>query len=253
MVNLKIALALTAYMTIIITASGSLRIRVPKKDNRRHFDVRSATAWGFAQLSTFGLPWGGIPLFYYLGVGSWTWFVFSALSLCILKDDGRGQNKSRRFFAIMNIAVIMSAVYAFMFENGIPGDIPGIEGIGAIGSLEGLSHIRLMLAQACFTISGITSFLPIHSNSERASAILSFSYASFLSIAFLPPAHVLFSGIRPDIAILCDTASYFLYGWFIHTFIMNTFSTVTSLWRNSLLTSNVALTAAGIYILFSAA
>lgn len=246
-------MSFAAYITIIITASGSLRLKTAKDDDGREFNVQSAAAWSFALLSTFGLPWGGIPLSCYLGVGSWSWCVFSAISLCIIKNDGREHCIFRRFVVVSNITVIMVAIYAFMIENGIPGDIPGIEGVGVINSLEGLPRGKLMLVQACFIISAIASFLPIHSNPDRASAMLSFSYASFLAIAFLPPAHIFIEWLRPDIAILCDAAAFFLCGWFMHNFIINPFSKAALFWRSSYITiSSAALTATGIYFLFNA-
>jgi hypothetical protein len=84
--------------------------------------------------------------------------------------------------------------------------------------------------------------------------MLSFSYSSFLALAFIPPVHIFFSGIRPDIAILADAAAYFISGWFMHTFIMSPLSNkAASRWSGALVTLCAALTAAGICFLFSAA
>ena len=236
-------LAFIAYIVIVITASGTLRS--PNK--------RDAAAWGFALLSTFALPWGGIPLTYYFSAGSWTWFPLAGISLCVLKSGGREHFRFRKFFAIANVMVIMIAVYAYMYANGIPGDIPGIEGVGTISSLEGISK-KLTLVYLFFLISAIASFLPIYSHSEQAAAMLSFSYSSFLVIAFLPPARIFFPGIIPKTAIIIDAAAYFMWALLVHIFIMDTFSKqAASAWSYSYAAINTALTAAGICFLFTIA
>ena|GEM_PF-3103425 len=247
-----IILAFAAYIIIIIIASGALRRRV--EGDEKYVDIRNAAAWCVALFSTFGLPWGGVPLSYYFGVGSWTWFVFAGVSLCILKKDGRGSCVVRRFYAIANVAVIMTAISAFMLENGIPGEVPGIEGVGAMYTLEGFSNANLVLAMGCFLVSAIASFASVYSRLESAAALLSFSYASFLAIAFLPPAHMFIKGIRPDMAIIVSVAVSFICSWFIHAFVMNSFSYFTSIhWRRSYIIANSVLTAAGVYFMFSVA
>lgn len=235
-------LVFAAYIVIVVTASGTLRQPSDKQ----------SIAWGLALLSTFGLPWSGIPLSYYLGAGSWTWFLFACISLCVLRNDGKEIYQFRRCFAIMNIVAIMTAICIFMYENGIPGDIPSIEGVGALYSLGGLINKKLMLAYLCFLISAIASFLSIYSHSERASIMLSFSYSSFLAIAFLPPARMLFHGIMPRTAIIIDTGAYFLLALLIHIFIMGSFSESLTFVRRYYLyvVSNAALTIAGIFFLF---
>jgi hypothetical protein len=101
-----VILAFAAYMVIITIASGSLYHYIKEKSDEKYFDGQNAAAWGFAMLSTFALPWGGVPLSNYLGVGSWTWFMFAGISLCISKNDGRERNVARKFCAIANVAVI---------------------------------------------------------------------------------------------------------------------------------------------------
>jgi len=246
-----LVLAFVAYIVIVVIVSGSLRFPLAENGFEKHIDKQNAAAWCLALLSTFGLPWSGIPLSSYLGAGSWTWFLFAVISLSILKCDGRGQCIFRRCFTVANVVVIVSAVYAFMYKNGVPGDIPGIEGMGAISSLDGLTGKKLMLVQTCFLVSAIASFLPVYSPSERAPSMLSFSYASFLAIAFLPPARMFFS-VSPDIAIIIDVAAYFMFSWYIHVFIMGSLSKhAASFWCYSYAALNAALTAAGIYFLFS--
>ncbi|MCL1941436.1 MAG: hypothetical protein FWG09_05790, partial [Synergistaceae bacterium] len=247
-------LALAAYIIIVMTASGTLR-RPLTKEGGRKFAFMQGIAWGAALLSTFGLPWGGIPLSHYVGAGSWTWFLFALISLCALSDDGRERFQFRRFFAVANVAAIMAAIFAFMHVNGIPGDIPGIEGVGAISSLEGLIGKELTLAHVYFTISAIASFLPVYSRSGRAHAMLSFSYSSFLAIVFLPPARMFFFGaITPGAAIVADAAGYFIWALIIHIFVMDSFSELAvSARRYAYVALNAALTAAGVYFLFAAA
>ena len=251
-VKLIILLAFASYVIIIIIASGALcSLRV---GNGKYVDIKSAAAWVIALFSTFGLPWGGVPLSRYFGAGSWTWFLFSGISLCILKYDERERCIVRRFYAIANVAVIMAAISVFMLENGIPGDIPGIEGVGAIYTLEGLINAKLVLAMLCFFVSANASFLPVYSRLESAAALLSFSYASFVAIAFLPPVHMFMKGTRPDIAIIATTAVSFICSWLIHNFIYKLLSNhAAALWRRSYSIANSVLTLAGIYFLFSAA
>jgi hypothetical protein len=139
-----------------------------------------------------------------------------------------------------------------MFDNCIPGNIPGIEGVGAINTLLGLIDVKLRTAQVCFFMSAMASFLPVYSRSERALVMLSFSYASFLAITFLPSASIFFSGIRPDTAILVDAAAYFIWALLIHFFIMCSFSKLAaSVWSFSYAVLNAVLTAAGICFLFT--
>jgi hypothetical protein len=194
-----ITLAFTAHIIMVLIASGSLRKQTTEKS-----DENISAAWIFALLSTFGLPWGGVPLSYYLGAGSWTWFLFAGVSLCLLKNDGKERYELRRFFAIANIVVIMSAISAFMLENGIPGDIPGIEGVGAMSNLEGTIAQKILKAKTLFLSSAIASSQPIYSKTERASKLLSFSYISFVIIAFFPSLH--FPGKNPDVLIFIDAS-----------------------------------------------
>jgi len=245
-------LAIVAYIILVVTASGTLHCPSTVNYDGKYIDARSATAWGFALLSTFGLPWGGVPLSTYFGAGSWTWFAFAGISLIIIKSDGRGRCYVRRCFAILNAAAIMAALCVFMYENGTPGDIPSIEGVGAIKSLEGLVGTNLILVYTCFLISAIASFLPVYSRSERTLIMLSFSYASFLAIAFLPPARISFSGIRPDTAILIDSATYFVLAWLIHVIIIGKLSELTSsIWCRSYIIINTVLTIVGSFLLFT--
>jgi hypothetical protein len=242
-------LAFVAYIVIIVTASGSLRRLPLEKFEWERIDGRNVVAWLFALLSTFGLPWGGVPLTNYLGVGSWSWFAFAGVSMAALKN---GVSWRCKLFAVANVLAIMAALCVFILENGVPGDIPGIEVIGAINSLEGFVNKKLILAYACFFISATASFLP-HAHSGRASIMLSFSYASFLAIAFLPPIHMLFHGIRPDTAIIIDAAAYFIWALLIHILTVDLFSKpAASAWGRYYAILNAALTAAGICFLFTA-
>ena len=240
-------------MTIVITASGTLRRPGLKRWGRRgkNIDVRNTFAWGAALLSTFGLPWSGVPFSHYAGAGSWTWFFFAGVSLVFLRSDRRHRWQLRRCFALLNPAAIMIAIYAFMYRNGVPGGIPGIEAVAVVNSIEGLMNGYLRLVWVLFLISAAASFLPVYSPNERASALLSFSYSSFLAIAFLPPARIFFTGLRPDTAILADAAAYFVCAFLIHTFIMGPLSGLAaSRRRYSYAAVNAALTAAGMFFMF---
>jgi hypothetical protein len=180
--------------------------------------------------------------------------LFSAVSLVILSSDGRPYYRFRKYFALINAAAIMAAIYAFMYRNGVPGDIPGIESVAAINSLEGLMGWRILMARVFFLISATASFLPVYSSIERVRALLSFSYSSFLAIAFLPPARVFIHGLKPGNAIIADAAAYFIFALLIHRFIMGMGSLrelAVSCRRYSYNAANAALTAAGIFFLFS--
>ena len=241
-------------MIIVITASGTLRRHgLERRGGRgKYIDMRNACAWAAALLSTFGLPWSGVPFSHYAGARSWTWFLFAFVSLVILRGDGRLGCGFRRCFALLNPAAIMTAIYAFMYSNGVPGDIPGIEAVAAVNTLEGLMGGRLRLAWVFFLVSATASFLPVYSPNERAPALLSFSYSSFLAIAFLPPARMLFTGLSPEIAIQADAAASFVCAFLIHTFIMGSLSGLAaSHWRYSHAAVNAALTAAGMFFLFA--
>ena len=177
--------------------------------------------------------------------------MFAFISLVFLRSDGRPGCGFRRCFALLNLVVIMTAIYAFMYRNGVPGDIPGIEGVAAINTLEGLAGWHLTLAQVFFFVSATASFLPVYSPNESAAALLSFSYSSFLAIAFLPPARTFFIGLSPETAILTDAAAYFVCAFLIHAFVMGSLSRLAASRRNySHIAVNAAITAAGIFFLF---
>jgi hypothetical protein len=181
------------------------------------------------------------------------WFLFAAASLAIQRGDGRSCCKFRRSFALFNVGAIVAAIYAFMYNTGVPGDIPGIEGIAAINSLEGLSSSGLAYARILFFISGIASFAAIYSPGERAHVLMSFSYSSFLALAFLPPARLFFGGLSPRTAILADAAAYFVEAEFIHSLIMRFMALlVAPHWKYPYAAVNAAITGTGIYFLFSA-
>jgi hypothetical protein len=207
----------------------------------------------FAVLSTFGLPWSGVPVSYYVGIGSWIWFLCAGISLGILRDDGQHHCMERRCFVIFNMGAVLAAIYAFMYKIGVPGDIPGIEGIAAINSLEGLAADGMMFARILFLISGIVSFAAVYSPGERAHAMLSFSYSAFLALSFLPPAHLFFEKMQPRAAIMADAAAYFAQAELIHVFVMGYVSqTASSRWTYPYAVINAALSGTGIYFLFSA-
>jgi hypothetical protein len=247
------ALTIAAYVTLVVTASGTLRREPFLGSGGRYLDRRSALAWVCALLSAFGLPWSGVPVLYYAGVGSWAWFFFAALATGIQRPDGRESCLYRRLFAAFNLSAVMAAIYAFMYATGAPGAIPSSEGISAINSLEGLGGDFMSAARALFLVSCIASFIPAYSPGDRVSALMSFSYSSFLAIAFLPPTRAFFPGMRPERAILTDAAGYFLWALVMHSFVMWHLSYAASAyWGRIYAAVNVALTAAGIYFLFAA-
>ena len=146
----------------------------------------------------------------------------------------------------------MAVIYVFMYRNGVPGDIPGIEAAAAINSIEGLMSWHMTLTRVCFSVSAIMSFLSVYSPIERTPALLSFSYSSFLAIVFLPPVRMFFGDMRPDTAILADAAAYFACALLIHLFIIGSMSApAASCRRYSYVLVNAALTAAGICFLFA--
>jgi hypothetical protein len=247
------ALTLAAYVALVVTASGTLRREPFFGPDGRYLDRRGALAWVFALLSSFGLPWSGVPVSYYAGAGSWTWFFFAALAIGTQRPDGRASCLYRRLFAAFNLSAVMAAICAFMYATGVPGSIPSVEGTAAINSLEGLGGNFMSASRILFLISCIASFIPAYSPDDRVSALLSFSYSSFLAIAFLPPVRAFFTGIRPERAILTDAAGYFLWALVIHSFVMwNLSYAAAAYWGRIYAAVNAALTAAGIYFLFAA-
>jgi hypothetical protein len=153
---------------MVVTASGTLR---------RPFAGRMFTpAWVCAFLSTFALPWSGLPVSIYAGAGSWTFYLFAAGAAALREPDGLPACGERRAFAVLNVAAIVLAICIFMYKYGVPGDLPGIEGIAAINSLDGLSGPWLAASRIFFLLSCAASFLAVHSPDDRASALLSFSF-----------------------------------------------------------------------------
>jgi hypothetical protein len=245
-------IALIAYATLVVTASGTLRRPPLTGVDGRYLDRRSAVAWALALSSTFALPWSGAPISLYAGAGSWIWFILAGLSLAAQRNDERAHCSLRRWFAVFNAGAVMAGIYAYMFATGVPGDIPGIEGIAAINSLGGLWGNSLTAAWIFFLVSLIASFTPVYSEDDRVSSLLSFSYSSLLAIAFLPPARVFLSGLKPGSAIMADAAAYFAAAMVIHAYVMGCLSPVASAyWGRRYAAANAALTAAGIYFLLA--
>ncbi|MDR3280523.1 MAG: hypothetical protein LBT23_08420 [Synergistaceae bacterium] len=218
---------------------------------RKRWDALSFAAWMCALISAFALPWSGAPLSAYLGVGSWLWFPSAAASLSLLKPgDGSGRAE-RRLTAILNTAAIMAALYLFMLTVGVPGDIPGIEGPGSITSLEGIVNWRVICALTLFFVSSVLSFAPAR-GTGRASSLLSFSYASFLSLIFVPPAHIFAQGTAPARAIVLDVAAYFCVAEIIHILVLGTTcQLISNVPKRHIAAVCAAMTATGAYFLSS--
>jgi hypothetical protein len=212
-------IALAAYVAFFVTLSGTLRVR---NDTRRN--KRASAAWLCALVSATAIPWSGAPVSVYAGMGSWLWFPTAAASLFLSSPDERGHFRERRFFAALNTAVVVASVFAFISRAGVPGDIPGIEGMATMSAIEGLTGTSMAAARILFFVSCVISFASAFDTSDRAHVLLSFSYSAFISMAFLPPARVFWAPATPRGIIMADAAAYTALASVIHHFIMKPFS-----------------------------
>jgi hypothetical protein len=199
------------------------------------------------------LPWSGVPFSRGLGVGSWLWFPAAAISVSLQENDGKKFCAARRAAAAVNICAIISALCVFMANEGVPGDIPGIEGISAMTALSGIINPKMICAFAAFFVSAVMSFACALNSAPLSIAprLLSFSCSSFLVLALVPPAHVFLKGFTPKFALLADMAFYFLEAETLHFVVLRKLHTpLVSRWGYSFAAANAALTIAGIYFLF---
>jgi hypothetical protein len=242
--------AFAAYIAFFVTLSGTLNAR-PRVRDGALWNRRETCAWLCALASSSALPWSGAPVSVYAGIGSWLWFPSAAASLFLLPPDKYAHFRERRFFAALNAAVVTASVFAFMSRAGVPGDIPGIEGMAALCAIEGLVGKCLSAARILFFVSCVISFASAFDASDRASVLLSFSYSAFISMAFLPPMRVFLRPLPPDGAIFADAAAYMAFAFAIHHFIMKPFSEYLAPRRKRLMAAiNAALTLAGMIFLF---
>jgi hypothetical protein len=245
-------LALIAYTALVLNAAGLFRAPRPKgaEGSVGRFDVRSAVAWAAALVSTFALPWGGIPISHSAGLGSWLWFLSCSISLALIRPDGSESGFSARCVAFFNVFAIMGAIYAFMLKAGVPGDILSIEGPAVITGLGGIANVRLICSYALLFASAVISYAPVHS-SPRTPALLSFSYSSFLAMIFIPPAHLFFESVRPQTAIVLDAACYFLEAGLICLCVLEGVSSRKAKWKYFHAACVACLTSLGVYLLFA--
>jgi hypothetical protein len=197
------------------------------------------------------LPWSGAPVSIYAGVGSWLWFPAAAASLFLLTPDEYGYFRERKFFAAFNTSVAVMSIFAFISCAGVPGDIPGIEGMAALSAIEGLVGKCMAAARILFFVSCIISFASAYNPSDRASVLLSFSYSAFISMALFPPIRVFWTSANPGKTIMVDAAAYVASAFVIHHFIMKPFSEYFAPgWKFRWAGVNAAITLSGMIFLF---
>jgi hypothetical protein len=243
--------AFAAYVAFFVTISGTLTPRPLGVRDEVPWNRREVFAWLCALASTMALPWSGAPISTYAGLGSWFWFPAAAASLFLSSPDKCGCFRERRFFSASNTAVVALSVFAFMSRTGVPGDIPGIEGMAALCAIEGLVGKCMAAARILFFVSCVISFSSAFNPSDRASVLLSFSYSAFISMAFLPPIRFFLTTANPGRTIITDAAAYVTFAFVIHHFIMKPFSEYFSpRWNYRAAAINAAITLSGMIFLF---
>ena len=244
-------IAFAAYVAFFVTISGTLSPRSPRVREGVRWEKREVSAWLCALVSITALPWSGAPVSIYAGIGSWLWFPAAAASLFLLPPDKYAHFRARIFFAALNAAFVVGSVFAFMSFAGVPGDIPGIEGMAALCAIEGLVGKYLAAARILFLVSCVISFASAYNPSDRASVLLSFSYSAFVSMAFLPPIRVFLTPVNPGRIIMADAAAYAAFAFVIHHFIIKPFSEYFApRWKYSAAAINAAITLSGMIFLF---
>jgi membrane-associated HD superfamily phosphohydrolase len=244
--------ALIAYILLVFAASGALLRTCETGDATGR--KRAVAAGAFAVLSALALPWSGLPMSIYFGVGSWMWFPAAAISIFLQRDDGKKFCDARRKTAAANICAVTVSLCLFMTIAGVPGDIPGIEGFSAATALSGIVNPKMVCAFVMFFVSAVLSFACVcnPASPSMAQRLLSFSCSSFSVLALTPPAHVFISGLTPRNALLMDMAFYFFEAETLHLIVFRElYSSLVSKWRYAFAAFNAALTLSGIYFLFS--
>ncbi|MDR1472853.1 MAG: hypothetical protein LBS75_10070 [Synergistaceae bacterium] len=264
----KVLLAAISYLALVLAASAPLA-STPKGDapHGRVSALRDAAAFAAGLFSTFALPWGGAPPisaagnFGADGTLSWLWFPSASLALVFLEGCGVKLCAPRRCFALANASAAAAALEIFVLREGVPGGVPGIEGLSAVLVLESLTGARVVAAMAMFfatlAISYSRAFLddgpavPAQGKTRAwARSVLDFSYCAFLSIVFVPSQRVLLTWMEPGPAAALDFVVKFAAALSIKRWIIRPLAKRPTAETPSWLTASACLTASAIFLLF---
>ena len=229
-----------------------LAINWPIRAQRPAFSGVCALTFTFALVSTYFLPWTGIPMAYCLGLPpetSYLWYpsiVLAVLFAC--NDSGNIAPKSVWLFCV---ALSVSSLAWFAYRNGVPGLVLSIETLSTLLKLEGIRNGRFCVAAILFALSLVLSFCEIPG--ITSCRLASFSYAAGLCLIFLPVNTAAFFRLAPSVSIPLD----FLVSLALTLLIQNVifrrvrdFLSGSRTHRTSLLTPAV-FALAGVYFLFT--
>jgi hypothetical protein len=152
---------------------------------------RGVAAFACALFSALALPWSGVSVIHFTGVGSWSWFP-SVIAAIIFSPIQRGapNNLRVKVFLIVSIAASAAAMSRFMSASGVPGQLFSVEGLSMIARLCGPGGLGAPIAVAALLIASglVVSFIPFAAGCPRDAAfsVLSFSFSGFLAITFIP-------------------------------------------------------------------
>ncbi|MDR1915296.1 MAG: hypothetical protein LBQ58_01825 [Synergistaceae bacterium] len=269
--------ALVSYLALMLAVSAPLSGLSKRECVPRRFSFRASASFSAALVSTLALPWSGAAPLSYLGFferagsPSCLWFPFAALAFFFHEDSGMPRGIWRLLVIFLNMAAVVSALEVFVSNEGIPGGIPGIEGMSAILVVSDRSDIRLVTAMVMFFVSLAMSYSQAYFPDDRGRLIfqnqrgrtkltemkpgwsrsmLDFSYCSFLAIVFFPTARILLFVVKPPLLLAADFAAKFVIAVSISYFMIRPLGRVYATSGRTDLITPICFTVAGIYFLY---
>lgn len=174
------------YAVMILALSLPLPAMAPLfQDGGRSVRASGAAAFLGLLVSTYALPWSGIP-----PISSAAWFPFSLIALLLLPV--REEREAPCFgwggkaLAIALTGVFLWAMRSFMLRIGTPGELYSLEGMSAVFRLDSLGQ-WLLVAQAVLFVGFVASFALTGLREGAAASLFFFSCAGFLTTVFLSP------------------------------------------------------------------
>ena len=167
-------------LSLPLSATASL-----SRNGWRAVRASEATAFLCALVSTYALPWSGIP-----SVPSAAWFPLALIALLFLPLRDGQKNVSfgwgSKAFAIASVGAFLLVVRGFMLRIGTPGELFSLEGMSAVFRLDSLG-IRLLIVEVALFVGLAVSFALTGLREGAAASLFFFSCAGFLTNVFLSP------------------------------------------------------------------
>lgn len=198
--NIAIAALYAAFVLLLAAPTSLLVLRKP---------ANLGFLFAAALVSTFFLPWTGVPFAVYAGLApdcSYLWY--PSMLICVLLPWRTRDNHGPKAAWVAVLSITAASLGFFAFDIGAPGQILSIETIATLFRLEGLQGARFSVAKSLFFLALFVSFCELPGIEERG--IASFSYAAYLSLLFLPFCDAKFPSLSPGMTIPLVFAAHIL-------------------------------------------